>query len=380
MPLSKIEDIIEDLRQGKMVILMDDEDRENEGDLIMAASMVTAEDINFMARYGRGLICMTLTRERCEQLRLPLMVRKTNDRHGTNFTVSIEAARGVTTGISAADRAVTVQAAVAENASASDIVMPGHIFPLMAQPGGVLTRAGHTEAGCDLARLAGLEPASTIVEILNEDGSMARRPDLEVFAEQHKLKIGTIADLIHYRIENEKTVERVAECHMPTEAGDFRLVSFHDALEDSLHFALVYGEPDMSKPVLVRVHMQNTLCDLFASELDECSRPLHQAMQRIAEEGAGIVVVLRNADKPADIERHMRRYQQGNKGVNSQEQADSHDLRTYGLGAQILLDLGVQQMRVLGSKLKLHGLSGFGLSITDYVSFKKVDRSSGDKV
>jgi 3,4-dihydroxy 2-butanone 4-phosphate synthase/GTP cyclohydrolase II len=369
MAFSKIEDIIEDLRAGKMVILMDDEDRENEGDLIMPSSLVTADDINFMARYGRGLICMTMTRERCEQLRLPLMVSKTNDRHGTNFTVSIEAARGVTTGISAADRAATVRAAVAAEASASDIVMPGHIFPLMAQPGGVLTRAGHTEAGCDLAKLAGFEASSVIVEILNEDGTMARRPDLEVFAQQHGLKIGTIADLIHYRIENEKTVERVAECPLTTEFGEFRLLSFHDALEDTMHFALVYGEPDVSKPVLTRVHMQNSLCDVFTGELPECKRALRKAMARVAEEGSGIVVVLRNADRPADIELNMRNIQQAAKGVDLPKQAPRHDLRTYGLGAQILLDLGVHKMRILGSKLKLHGLSGFDLSVTEYVDF-----------
>lgn len=369
MALSKIEDIIQDLRAGRMVILMDDEDRENEGDLIMPSALVTADDINFMARYGRGLICMTMTRERCEQLRLPLMVSNTNDRHGTNFTVSIEAARGVTTGISAADRATTVRAAVAPDASASDIVMPGHIFPLMAQPGGVLTRAGHTEAGCDLARLAGFEASSVIVEILNEDGSMARRPDLEVFAGQHKLKIGTIADLIHYRIENEKTVERVAECPLQTEHGLFRLLSFHDALENTMHFALVYGNPDLGKPVMTRVHMQHSLCDLFGADLPECRRPLKKAMARIAEEGSGVVIVLRNADRPVHIEQHMRNIQLTAKGVDLPEQVPRHDLRTYGLGAQILLDLGIHEMRILGSKLKLHGLSGFDLSVTEYVDF-----------
>jgi 3,4-dihydroxy-2-butanone 4-phosphate synthase len=249
MALNTIEEIIDDLRQGKMVIIMDDEDRENEGDLLMAAEQVTPEAINFMARYGRGLICLTLTRERCQQLRLPLMVGINESPHSTNFTVSIEAASGVTTGISAADRATTVQAAVRPDALPQDLVQPGHIFPLMAQPGGVLVRAGHTEAGCDLARLAGLAPASVIVEILNEDGTMARRPDLEVFAQRHGLKIGTIADLIHYRVANEKTIERVSECNLPTEFGDFRLIAFQDCIDNELHMALVKGgSPRRSPP------------------------------------------------------------------------------------------------------------------------------------
>ena len=370
MPLSKIEDIVEDMRQGKMVILMDDEDRENEGDLIIPAQCVTPEAINFMAKYGRGLICLTLTRERCQQLRLPLMVTDTNDLHGTNFTVSIEAARGVTTGISAADRAVTVQAAVTKGANADDIVMPGHIFPLMAQAGGVLIRAGHTEAGCDLARLAGYEAASVIVEILNEDGSMARRDDLEIFAEEHGLKIGTIADLIHYRIENEKTIERMDDCPMPTEHGDFKLVSYLDAYDQRLHLAMIYGEPDMSKPVLVRVHIQNTLCDVLGARFESCSHPLHKAMQHVAAAGAGVILVLRNTDDNEVILQQIRNYQLKEKSVESQASAHSDDLRTYGLGAQILLDLGVRKMNILGSRLKLHGLSGFGLEINDYVNFE----------
>lgn len=369
MPLSSIEEIIEDMRQGKMVILMDDEDRENEGDLILAAQKTTAEDINFMAKYGRGLICLTLTQDRCKQLRLPLMVNETNDAHGTNFTVSIEAARGVTTGISAADRAATIQAAVAAGASADDIVMPGHIFPIMAQPGGVLTRAGHTEAGCDLAHLAGFEAASAIVEILNEDGTMARRDDLELVAEQHNLKIGTIADLIHYRIENEKTVERTSECSLTNEYGDFRLVSYLDAYDKRAHLALVHGEPDLSRPVLVRVHMQNTLCDFLGGQFDECSHTLNRAMQRVKDEGEGIILILRNADDSNAILKQIKNYQASEKGVNLPEEEHSEDLRTYGLGAQILRDLGVSQMRILGSKLKLHGLSGFDLKISEYISF-----------
>jgi len=369
MPLSNIEDIIEDMRQGKMVILMDDEDRENEGDLIIPAQKVTAEDINFMARYGRGLICMTMTEERCKQLNLPLMVTNNTDAHGTNFTMSIEAAQGVTTGISAADRATTVQAAIAEDARPEDIVMPGHVFPLKAQPGGVLTRAGHTEAGCDLAKLAGYSASSVIVEILNEDGTMARRDDLEVFAAEHELKIGTIADLINYRIENEKTVERMDECVMPSQHGDFRLVSYLDAYDKNVHMALVYGEPDMSGPVLVRVHMLNSLCDSLGGKFSDCSHTLDMAMQRVAENGEGVVVVLRSANDSNTILQHIKNYNQQQSGVNSPEHVQG-DLRTYGLGAQILVDLGVSNMKILGSKMKLHGLSGFGLEISDYVSFE----------
>ena len=367
MALNTIEEIIDDIRQGKMVILMDDEDRENEGDLIMASSMVRPEDINFMARYGRGLICMTLTRERCQQLKLPLMVSDTNDKHGTNFTVSIEAAEGVTTGISAYDRAMTVRAAVAPNAKPEDIVQPGHIFPLMAQSGGVLTRAGHTEAGCDLARLAGFEPSSVIVEILNEDGSMARRPDLEVFAKEHGLKIGTVADLIHYRLHNEPTVERVASCQMPTAHGEFRLYAYRDLLTRELHLALVKGEPVAEQPTLVRVHMQHTLCDLFGNQRD-CGWPLGDALQRIEQEGQGVVIILRPQESTERMIRHIQDYEMEDKGVPMPEPEKSEDLRTYGIGAQILLDLGVSKMRVLSSPKKMHALSGFGLDVVEYIN------------
>lgn len=366
MALNSIEEIIDDIRQGKMVILMDDEDRENEGDLIMAASMVRPEDINFMARYGRGLICLTLTRERCQQLNLPLMVRDTNDKHGTNFTVSIEAAEGVTTGISAYDRAMTVRAAVAPNATPDDIVQPGHIFPLMAQPGGVLTRAGHTEAGCDLARLAGFEPAAVIVEILNEDGTMARRPDLEKFAAEHGLKIGTVAALINYRLQNEPTVERVAECDMPTRFGDFRMVAYRDLLNHEMHLALVKGELKPQEPALVRVHLQNTLCDLFGNQRD-CGWPLTDALQRINAEGQGVAIILRQKEDPEKLIRRVRDYEMQDSGVPLPEGEKSDDLRTYGIGAQILIDLGVSHMRVLSAPKKMHALSGFGLNVVEYV-------------
>ena len=349
-----------------MVILMDDEDRENEGDLVMAASAVTPEDINFMAKYGRGLICLTLTRERCRQLGLNPMVRDNSAALGTAFTVSIEAAEGVTTGISAHDRAVTIQKAVAPDARPSDLVQPGHVFPLMAQPGGVLTRAGHTEAGCDLARLAGLEPAAVIVEILNEDGTMARRPDLERFAAEHGLKIGTIADLIHYRIENEKTVERVSECPLPTAHGEFRLVAYEDSIEKDVHLALLHGDIDFDEPVLVRVHVQRTLCDLLDATVSDCGWPLRSAMERIAQEGSGIVIVLGKPEDPQALVRRIEHYRE--QGAHTEmPRRLREELRTYGIGAQILADLGVKRMRVLSAPKKMHGITGFGLEVTEYV-------------
>jgi len=370
MSLATAQEIIEEIRQGRMVVLMDDEDRENEGDLIMAASCVRPEDINFMAGYGRGLICLTLTRDRCEQLNLPLMVSNTMDQHSTNFTVSIEAARGVTTGISAADRAKTVLAAVAPDAKPTDIVQPGHIFPLMAQPGGVLTRAGHTEAGCDLARLAGLEPAAVIVEILNEDGTMARRPDLEVFAKKHNLKLGTVADLIHYRIQNERTVERVGECDFPTEAGDFRLHAYHEGISGNMHFALVMGDINPAEPTLVRVHMENSLCDVFGGLREGCSHSARKAMEHIASEGKGVIVLLRKHETTDDLIQRIRAYQRKDKGEATLKTAAKSDLRTYGIGAQIISDIGVRKMRVLGTPMKMHGLSGFELEVAEYVPFE----------
>jgi 3,4-dihydroxy 2-butanone 4-phosphate synthase/GTP cyclohydrolase II len=371
MSLNTIEEIIADIQQGKMVILMDDEDRENEGDLIMAASQTRAEDINFMARFGRGLICMTLTKERCKQLQLPLMVNENNTPHATNFTVSIEAAQGVTTGISAADRATTIRAAVAPDAKPSDLVQPGHIFPLMAQPGGVLRRAGHTEAGCDLARLAGLESAAVIVEILNEDGTMARRPDLEQFAKQHNLKIGTVADLIHFRVEHEKTVEQVTSCRWPTEFGEFQLVAYQDRIDDILHFALVKGEIQSDDPILVRVHIHNALCDLTASVREECGWPLRDALRRIADEKNGIVVILHQQDEAKILVNRIYYCCRQDEGDDLPAQPPTYDLRTYGLGAQILSDLGVRKMRVLSAPKKMHALSGFGLEVVDYVDDRK---------
>ncbi len=365
--LNTVEELVEDIRRGRMVILMDDEDRENEGDLIMAAQCVRPEDINFMAKYGRGLICLTLTKERCEQLNLPLMVHGTNDRHATNFTVSIEAAEGVTTGISAADRAVTIRTAVAPDARPSDLVMPGHVFPLMAQPGGVLTRAGHTEAGCDLARLAGLEPAAVIVEILNEDGTMARRPDLERFAREHGLKIGTVADLIHYRIQKEKTVERVARSRLPTRHGDFELHAYRNVIDDSMHFALVRGDISPERPTLVRVHVADCLCDNLGALREDCGWPLDDALRRVAEAGEGVVVVLREPVDNEALVHRIQHYARQDQGIEEPRREGTADLRTYGLGAQILMDLGVRRMRVMSAPRRMHGLSGFELEVVEYV-------------
>ncbi|MCE9678068.1 3,4-dihydroxy-2-butanone-4-phosphate synthase [Shewanella sp. AS1] len=365
MALHSIEAIIEDIRLGKMVILMDDEDRENEGDLIMAASLVTPEAINFMATYGRGLICQTMTKSRCQQLNLPLMVTNNNAQFATNFTVSIEAASGVTTGISAHDRAVTVQAAVAKDAKPSDIVQPGHIFPLMAKEGGVLVRAGHTEAGCDLARLAGHEPSAVIVEILNEDGTMARRPDLEVFAEKHGLKIGTIADLIEYRNTKETTVVREGQCKLPTRFGEFEMITYRDTIDDTINYALVKGE--VKPNTIVRVHLQNTFNDLLYSERDEKrSWPLEKAMARIADEG-GVLVILAHQESNDELLAKVKAFEAEDKGeasVPAQRQGTS---RQVGVGSQILSDLGVTKMRLLSSPKRYHSLSGFGLEVTEYI-------------
>ena len=365
--ISPIEEIIEDYRQGRMIILVDDEDRENEGDLMVPADTVTPEDINFMAKYGRGLICLTLTEEKCRQLHLPLMVRDNQDPHGTNFTVSIEAARGVTTGISAHDRAVTIRTAVKPDARPDDIVTPGHVFPLMARPGGVLTRAGHTEAGCDLARLAGHQPASVIVEIMNEDGTMARRDDLEKFAREHGLKMGTIADLIQYRLKHEKTVERVAECNLPTEFGDFRLIGYEDIVAHKAHFALVYGKIDPVQPTLVRVHMQDTLCDLFHATRDDCGWPLREAMRQISEAGSGVIVVLRKKESDTALLDKIQHYALQDRGIQPPEAEPVDDPKTFGLGAQILADLGLKKLRVIGGYTRLNALSGFGLEIVEQV-------------
>ncbi len=363
---STIEDIIADIRAGKMVIMVDDENRENEGDLIMAAERVRPEDINYMARYGRGLICLTITRARCEQLRLPLMVDDTDQRHATNFTISIEAAEGITTGISAHDRAKTVQVAVAADARPEHLCQPGHIFPVMAQPGGVLTRAGHTEAGCDLARLAGLEPAAAIVEILNEDGSMARRPDLERFAREHDVRIGTIADLIRYRLEKERNVERIAETGVETVHGEFTLYCYDDQVNQTVHIALAKGDVGSASDPLVRVHIQDTLGDILGVQDRSLGWPIESAIERIAQEDAGVVVVLREQESSRDLMDSVNDLLEKRDELSERRDGESV-LRTYGVGAQILRDLGVQKMRVLSAPKQLYGISGFDLEISEYV-------------
>jgi len=363
--LNTIEDLLEDVRRGRMVIVMDDEDRENEGDLVMAAELVRPEDVNFMARYGRGLICLTLTRDRCRQLRLPLMVSETDHDRRTNFTVSIEAAEGVTTGISAYDRAHTIRTAVRFDARPEDLRQPGHIFPLMAQPGGVLSRAGHTEAGCDLARLAGLSPSAVIVEILNDDGSMARRPDLEKFARQHGLRIGTIADLIRYRLEKERSVERIAEREVETDFGRFRLYCYEDHVNGTVHLALSRGRIAEHDVPLVRVHIEDTVRDLVGTHDAGHSWTLRGALQRIAEDGTGVVVLLRPFESPLEIAEAVRG--SAAQGTAAQRAGGARVLRTYGIGAQILRDLGLSRMRVLSAPLQMQGLSAFGLEVVEYV-------------
>jgi 3,4-dihydroxy 2-butanone 4-phosphate synthase / GTP cyclohydrolase II len=364
----RIEDILADLAAGRMVVIVDDEDRENEGDLLMAAERVRPEDINFMARFGRGLICLTLTRERCAQLRLPLMVSDTDRERRTNFTLSIEAAEGITTGISAYDRAHTVRTAVAPDARPDHLRQPGHIFPVMAQPGGVLTRAGHTEAGCDLARLAGLTPSAVIVEIMNDDGTMARRPELEAFAKLHGLRMGTIADLIRYRLRTERSVERITERPIRTEFGEFRLICYEDHVHRDLHLALVRGPLDSKQLPLVRVHVADTLRDLLGVRGDSQSWTLRDALRRIAEEPSGVLVILRGEESPRALVDAIQ-------GIDRRDlppappAAVSPDgvLRTYGIGAQILKDLGVRRMRVLSAPKQLHGLAAFDLEVVEYV-------------
>ena len=367
MAISSIKEIIEDYRQGKMVILMDDEDRENEGDILMAAQHVTAQDINFMATHGRGLICLTLSKKKCDDLHLFPMASKHTEPWATAFTVSIEAAKGVTTGISAEDRAITVQAAVAPNAKPTDLVQPGHIFPLAARNGGVLVRAGHTEAGCDLAKLAGFEPASVIVEILNEDGTMARRPELEVFAEKHNLKLGTIADLIEYRNQTETTIERIAQCTLPTKYGEFSLVTYRDTVDEQIHFALVKGE--ISKdPINVRVHLQDTFKDVLHSVKEgNQSWSLDNAMKKISSEN-GVIVIISHSENTQSIIEKVEKYQQEESGEMVSLPKNAQTSRRVGVGSQILADLGVNKMNLLSSaEKKYHSLSGFGLEIVNYV-------------
>jgi 3,4-dihydroxy 2-butanone 4-phosphate synthase/GTP cyclohydrolase II len=366
--VSPTHEIIAELRAGRMVILVDEEDRENEGDLVLAADFVTPEAINFMARYGRGLICLTLTEQRCRQLKLPLMVSVNGTPHGTNFTVSIEAAEGVTTGISAADRARTVQAAVAPDASPDDLLQPGHIFPLMAQPGGVLMRAGHTEAGCDLALMAGLTPASVICEILKDDGTMARLPDLIEFGREHGLKIGTIADLIQHRSANETLVERLGERTVSTPSGEFRMVMFRDKPSGSPHIAMVRGSFGPADEVMVRVHEPLSVLDLLETERGAHAWSVHRALDAIAAHGAGVLVMLNCAQ---DGERLMRQFSALAglaEGAERPRRAAKMDLRTYGVGAQILRELGVGRMRLLSQPRRMPSMTGYDLQVVGFES------------
>lgn len=366
MTLNTIPELIEDIRAGRMIVLIDDEDRENEGDLVMAASKVRPEDINFMAHHGRGLICMPITRERCEQLNLLLMVNKNEARFATNFTVSIEAAEGITTGISAYDRAHTIRTAALPDAGPASISQPGHVFPLMAQPGGVLTRAGHTEAGVDLAMLSGLEPAAVLVEILNEDGSMARRPQLEAYAQKHNLKIGTIAELIRYRLETEKSVECLSVTGVETDFGPFKLMTYRDSINDQLHLALLKGEVDPDEPILVRVHVQNPLSDVLSIRRDDFGLPLRLAMAEVAKEGRGLVLVLGGVEDDDHLLRRIQEQPHPNV-LRSGDSRQSSELRTYGIGAQIIVDIGIRKMRVLSAPKRMTGLAGFGLEVVEYV-------------
>ena len=363
MTIAPIPELVADLAAGKMVILVDEEDRENEGDLILAADHVTPEAINFMARHARGLICLTLTRERCERLRLPPMAAKNSAQHGTAFTVSIEAASGVTTGISAADRARTVQAAARRDAKPSDLVQPGHIFPLQAQDGGVLMRAGHTEAGCDLAAMAGLTPAAVICEVMNDDGTMARLPDLAAFAERHGLRIGTIASLIEHRSRNESLIERAGTRTMTTQQGDFTCSVYQDRT-GGVHLALTHGRWTPNDEVLVRVHEPLSVLDLLDAGPGEHSWPLPRALAALKQSERGAAVLLNCGETAEALLPHAL----ATRGRSVRKPALPLDLRTYGIGAQILRDLGVGRMKLLGSPRRMPSLLGYGLEVTGFVT------------
>lgn len=363
MSISSTQEIITELRAGRMVVLVDEEDRENEGDLVLAAEFVTPEAINFMAKFGRGLVCLTLTEERCDQLNLSMMTSRNGTSFGTNFTVSIEAAEGVTTGISAADRARTIQVAVAKNAKPIEIVQPGHVFPLKAQKGGVLMRAGHTEAGCDFAELAGLTPAAVICEIMNDDGTMARLPDLIEFAREHGLKIGTIADLIQYRSRNESIVERIAERTMQTVHGSFKAVVYRDTPSGGAHLALVHGDITPQQETLVRVHQPVSMLDLLEVEVSTHSWSIAKALVAVKASERGVMVLL-NCEESA--QQMFDQFAALSSPEVKPPRASRMDLRTYGIGAQILKDLGVGKMKLLASPRKMPSMTGFDLEVTGY--------------
>ncbi len=366
MEMNTTVELIDDLRQGKMIILMDDEDRENEGDLVMVSEQVRPEDINFMAKNARGLICLTLTREHCEKLDLPLMAKHNGTAYDTNFTVSIEAAEGVTTGISAADRAYTVRTAVAANVKAEDIVQPGHVFPIMAREGGVMTRAGHTEAGCDLARLAGFAPSATIVEIMNDDGTMARRDDLFEFAKEHDLKIGTIADLIQFRSRNERTIEKVEEQKITFEDVEFDLHIYRDTILGNTHLAVTLGRVEQNQATLVRVHMPDMLRDIVGATNGRPKWSAQSVLKRIAEEGSGVMVLLGRSETRVgpSIEDFFR----PDAPTRPPHTTGSGAFLNVGTGAQILRELGVHKMRLMSTEMKYNAISGFDLEIEEYIT------------
>lgn len=384
MPVAKIKEILEELKQGKMIILVDDEDRENEGDLTIAAEKVTPEAINFMATFGRGLVCLALAPEIVDRLKLPLMVTDNRSPFKTAFTVSIEAREGVTTGISAADRARTVQTAVADHATPEDLIQPGHVFPLRARRGGVLFRTGQTEGSVDLARLAGLKNAAVICEIMNDDGTMARMPDLERFAAKHDLKIATIADIIAYRMRNESFVHKVAETVLPTPFGEFRAAAFVNDIDDYEHLALVKGEIQPEKDVLVRVHSQCLTGDVFGSYRCDCGAQLRRAMKMVQEEGLGVILYMKQEGRGIGLANKIRAYALQDKGMDTveanRELGFEADLRDYGVGAQILAALGVRKMKLMtNNPKKIIGLEGYGLQVTDRIPLEIEPRTENLK-